>query len=370
MRAIGWRQVSVFAACSALLVPMSARPASACAPAPPEGATVAVAAESAIIVWDEATKIEHFIRRATFETTAKDFGFLVPTPTKPELAEVSDDAFHQLEDLIRPEVVTRTVLRGIDLMPLVLFTFARSAVKSEPPVEASVRVLEQKRVAGYDATVLEADEASALAEWLKRNGYAQRPALVEWLTPYVAQKWKITAFKIAEPSADDPVQRASTSRALATDAVRMSFRTERPFFPYREPRDQRESNAQSLPAARSLRVFFFGRARAAGTIGEGAAPFSGKTVWAAPASAARAAVPVAVPEDAWLTVVEDDATPRPGVDELWFAAAQDGSVVKPPPIEQVNYVPFPVPLDLVGVTVALGYFVVRRIRRRATAPDP
>jgi hypothetical protein len=83
------------------------------------------------------------------------------------------------------------------------------------------------------------------------------------------------------------VQRASTSRALATDAVRMSFRTERPFFPYREPRDQRESNAQSLPAARSLRVFFFGRKRAAGTIGEGTAPFSGKTVWAAPALRGR-----------------------------------------------------------------------------------
>jgi len=151
-------------ACCVLVAAPSGRLAHACATAPPENATVAVAAESAIIVWDEATKTEHFIRRATFESSAKDFGFLVPTPTKPELAEAGDDAFRELEDLIRPQVVTRTEFRGIDLMPLLLgFFFLRAVKTAEPSVEASVRVLEQKRVAGYDATVLEADDAAALA---------------------------------------------------------------------------------------------------------------------------------------------------------------------------------------------------------------
>jgi hypothetical protein len=364
MCGIGWRIVSALAAFS-LLFSASARHAQACATAPPEGATVAVAGESAIIVWDEATKTEHFIRRATFETSAKDFGFLVPTPTKPELAEASDDAFLQLEDVIRPEVVTRTELRGVDLMPLVLSTFLlRSTKTATPEVEASVRVLEQKRVGAYDATVLEADDARALAEWLKKHGYAQRPALEEWLAPYVAQKWKLTAFKIAEPASGDTTQVVAKSHALATDAVRMTFHTERPFFPYREPRDQRESMPNSPSASRSLRVFFFGPARAAGTIGERAAPFAGKTVWAAPAASAGASVPVAVPEGAWLTVVEDDASPRPGVDELWFGVAEDASIVKPPPVEHVAYKPVPIPLDVVAVMVTLGYFVVRTARRR------
>ena len=47
-----------------------------------------IAEESAVIVWEGATRTEHFVRRATFATTAADFGFLVPTPSKPELAEV------------------------------------------------------------------------------------------------------------------------------------------------------------------------------------------------------------------------------------------------------------------------------------------
>src|SRR5207344_805894 len=41
-----------------------------CGVAPHEGQYVAVADESALIVWDEATKTEHFVRRARFEGTA------------------------------------------------------------------------------------------------------------------------------------------------------------------------------------------------------------------------------------------------------------------------------------------------------------
>src|SRR5437016_3719837 len=62
----------------------------ACAPAPPPGVRVEIADESAIIVWDAAAKTQHFIRRASFATAAHDFGFLVPTPAQPTLAEASD----------------------------------------------------------------------------------------------------------------------------------------------------------------------------------------------------------------------------------------------------------------------------------------
>src|SRR5262249_34877676 len=82
----------------------SARPASACATAPPYAVRVQIAEESAIIVWDEQQKREHFIRRASFHTTGKDFGFLVPTPDKPELAEVPDHVFDQLDLATRPDV--------------------------------------------------------------------------------------------------------------------------------------------------------------------------------------------------------------------------------------------------------------------------
>lgn len=121
------RTIIVALLLSALLTPPSGR---ACAPAPRTGQFVRIAEESAIIVWDEAAHTQHFIRRATFDTEAPDFGFLVPTPTKPTLAEVSDAAYTDLEYLIRPKVIEQKVT-GVDFTPLLFgYFFLRSRYRA------------------------------------------------------------------------------------------------------------------------------------------------------------------------------------------------------------------------------------------------
>ena len=55
-----------------------------------------VNAEQAVILWDAATKTEHFIRAASFTSTSADFGFLVPTPTLPTLHEADARLFDSL----------------------------------------------------------------------------------------------------------------------------------------------------------------------------------------------------------------------------------------------------------------------------------
>src|SRR5262245_44921019 len=76
----------------------------ACCPAPPRGKVVINADQTVIIIWDAETKTQHFIRQADFRTEADDFGFLVPTPSQPELAEAGDGAFPYLADLTATEV--------------------------------------------------------------------------------------------------------------------------------------------------------------------------------------------------------------------------------------------------------------------------
>src|SRR5215470_10481210 len=146
------RTMIVALSLSALLTPQLGQ---ACAPAPRRGQFVRIAEESAVIVWDEKTRTEHFIRRAMFDTDAPDFGFLVPTPAEPALAEVSDSVFNDLEYLIRPKVIEKAETKGVDFTPLLLGFFLRS-VGDRAPVMSSVRVLSAQRVAGYDAVVLEA----------------------------------------------------------------------------------------------------------------------------------------------------------------------------------------------------------------------
>jgi len=328
----------------------------ACAPAGRMGEGIHIAEESAIIIWDAATKTQHFIRRASFETKAKDFGFLVPTPTVPKLEEADDEAFGYLAWLTRPPVQK---LRD-DVKAL-----RRMADKSE--TVAQVIVIATAKVAGYDATVLEATDANALDGWLKQHGYLSSPALVEWYKPYIAQKWKITAFKIATNT--------ENTTSVKTSAIRMSFESDRPFFPYREPAVEAGSKA-----ARMLRVYLLGDTRHDGRIGaEG--KWQGKTVWSnrvtegnrvslmkrlkLPDDTARAAL--------HLTEFEDVASPRPGNDDLFFRAATDQSPVSKPEVDDIGR---PVRSAweelavvagvLLGITVlVLLYRFLKRIFRRA-----
>src|SRR5215218_6770607 len=98
----------------------------ACAPAPRVGERIDIAEESAVIIWEPATKTEHFIRRATFRGEAESFGFLVPTPTQPTLAAVGDDVFRRLRERTAPAVIHK-IEKEIDWTPLVFLFMARKS---------------------------------------------------------------------------------------------------------------------------------------------------------------------------------------------------------------------------------------------------
>src|SRR5579864_7160932 len=71
----------------------------ACCSVAPRGKPVAFGDQTNIIIWDAANQTEHFIREAKFRSDAPDFGFIAPTPSKPELSEASSEAFDSLEKL-------------------------------------------------------------------------------------------------------------------------------------------------------------------------------------------------------------------------------------------------------------------------------
>lgn len=330
-------------------------PALACAPAPPELQRIDVVEESAVIVWDPAAKTEHFIRRATFEGKAKDFGFLVPTPTAPKLAAVDDAIFDTLTTMTARKSV-HTVRKRIDWTPLVFMPFLVLRNKGETMTGAApVEVLSTQKVAGYDAAILDATDTKALTEWLSTNGYATTPDLAAWLDAYVKQRWIISAFKIDKSQSDIAAQ---------TSAVKMSFTTDRPFFPYREPASQRESQVLS-PPRRSLRVWFLGPERVAGSVGE--RPWQGELLWSDQLDAKSrtdltVATSVPIPPNARLTFFHDTATPRPGIDDLFFARSADQRPHVPPPwvIETVERTH--VPLDVVALGLFVVVFGIRQLR--------
>lgn len=336
-------------------------PVEACAPAPPRNVVVEIASESAIIVWDSAAKTQHFIRRAAFAANAagdakvQDFGFLVPTPNVPVLEEVADAAFDELAKVTAPKTETRQRAGGG-------CGIGCGAAKS-PAGGSTVEVLQEKHVAGYDAKVLRASDTAALQAWLKQHEYEARPALMRWVKPYVDKGWVITAFKIARD------KDASTGLAVGSAAVRMSFKTDAPFFPYSEPDDLKDAKTRRL-----LRVFFLGDRKMLGVRGD--ADWETKIAWAGKLAAegAKALAPLLkIPgyeptEDTWLTEFEDHASPRPGGLDVTFKQNPDQNPVERP--ARIVYTARSDPAGRAGfalfVAAVAGVYLLQRLAPRRT----
>lgn len=280
----------------------------ACCAVSGSGASVVNADQTVLMIWNPETKLQHFIRQASFKSDANDVGFLVPSPAKPELAESSNKAFETLKKYTAPPP---NKSRGRAL----------GGAESN-----SVQVIEQKRVAGYDATVLQADTAVALVEWLKNNNYSYSPAVADWAKPYIEQKWFFTALKVAPK--EKAKQKIST---LQSPALRISFTTEKPLFPYREPITT-EANKSLEIDSRVLRVFFLADQRYAGKLADQTA-WTGETMWSNKLSPAQVKqlmtelkLPLKdAPANAWLTEFVDHWEYNVAKSDLYFSPAKDKS---------------------------------------------
>ena len=335
------------------------RAARACAPAPAVGDIVRMADEEALIVWDAARRMQHFVRRAAFHTDADDFGFLVPTPARPELAEADDGVFQRLHSAIQPETVyaSTPVFHTCCTAGCAGLLLSRGAQVDTGVVSAAPDVIvhEQTRVAGLDAAVLEARNVEALSAWLTEHGYSMRPALERWVAPYVQRGWFVTAFKIARGG-----DATAPTPTFGTRALRMSFATERPYYPYREPDDVDES-------ARALRVYLVAGERMRGAL-EPSAPWDPSVPYARARTDLRTLLAGTAPEppqSGWLTVFNDVHVERPDAD-LFFAPAGVSAEVVPPPIVIEDEYILPIPLEPV---LAAGGIVWLVRRRRRSAPS-
>lgn len=342
------------------------RPADACCPAPPSGQPAVNTNQTVVIVWDAATKTEHFVRRATWKSDAADFGFIVPSPTKPELAESGDAAFPLLARVTEPERIKQ---KRPAASCLACGTLSRSkSAEPESQAVASVTVLEEKTVAGFDAVVLEASSPTALGAWLKDHGYASSPDIEAWAKPYVDQGWKLTAMKVAKGGGGDGG--AATAKEIAAAALRMSFKTERPLFPYREPEGMTRAGA-AAGQSRLLRIYFVGDARYEGTLTKESA-WTGRAVWAnrlAPSDRDKLRADLGVGPstgETWLTELEDWWPYKVAPADLVFEKSASQTTLKRPPIIEYTSNEREEDVALASALVLVAAPFLRRRRRPPT----
>jgi hypothetical protein len=351
--------VATLATFAAVFANLAPQPVRACCAVFAVGKAVVNADQSVIIIWDAANKTQHFIRRASFKAEADDFGFLVPSPTQPELDEAGDEAFPYLGQLTAPEIIKAP--RGMGMG-----CGCSAAMKDAAPGRSlTVTVLEEKSVAGFHAAVLETKSAAALVQWLKDHGYAYSPQVEAWAKPYVEAGWKITALKVAKDKGE------KDKKTVTASSLRMSFKTDRPLFPYREP--DYKNNAEAMGAKRRvLRIFFLADARYQGELTREQS-WSGQAVWAGKVAAAdrkklleQLKLPETTgPAEWFLTEFEDQWAYKLAPADVYFSRAPNQDSLKRPP--QTQYVATPYPTDGSAYAFALALLlppVWLRLRRR------
>jgi len=313
---------------------------------------VAIASESAIIVWNKSTQTEHFVRTVTFDTSDSDFGFVVPTPTVPKLASVDDAAIPLLNDTIQPTLTGEvTNILPVSLWTVLLGSTARNKLSYVGSTESGVEVVAEQHVNGIDATTLDASNIASLKRWMEGNGYPWSSDISDWLQPYVVNDWKITIFKFVKVNSADS--------KLASSLLDLTFQTTKPFYPYTEPAYQRDPD--SYDQERLLRVFMLSDARMDAGLGQNSfgADWPGRTISAAPVdskklhslSTALKLLDSDLPEGTWLTAFDDKSSPRPGYADLYFWPSETQDKIVLPVIDKRIKHHFYIPIDLLAIFI-------------------
>lgn len=202
------------------------RPAgSACVLVAAKGQEAWQPAQKVFLDWEPRTKVETLVLQPSFESDAPDLGFVVPTPSRPEMVAVPREFFMEL-------AVFTALSRRV---------FPTSSLKDPPPVEEGprqgvrVKVLAEGIVGTRNYQIVTADKTEALAVWLREHGYdaSSRKAL----DTYVEKKWCFTLFQ------NDPARtRKQADGVFAGEAqpIGLRFSSTEPIYPLRAARGTKD----------------------------------------------------------------------------------------------------------------------------------
>lgn len=196
-----------------------------------------LAREKVLIVHDAARGREHFIREVAFRRADEKFGFVVPTPTRPEVAAVEKNPFTRLRDEFQFERDGATIGLG------------RGGGAGYGGGGGSVEVLAVEKVGSFTAFTLAASDAAALAGWLKDNALTSTPETDRWLEHYVKLGFYYVAMRYDPP----PDAKSRKRAAIGAETIRISFDTPVAYYPYFEP-----EAPQSARSPRLLEVWYVG----------------------------------------------------------------------------------------------------------------
>jgi hypothetical protein len=192
------RIIVTLALLAAMFAASVASPAYACACGAyiPDRQGPAVVDEKALVRWDGRT--EDIVMALGVEGTSQKAAWIMPVPSQAEITLAEPQLFDELAEVSKPNIVYDDRLWPNFEKFLPVFG-AGGDGRAAPAVE----VRGQQRLGPFDVTRLAADDPSALATWLGKQGFPTPPTLPDALRPYVEEGWEIVAIRLAPAQGDE-----------------------------------------------------------------------------------------------------------------------------------------------------------------------
>lgn len=183
------------------------------------GSSGASSAQTGLVIRQGGHEV--LVLRTTYRGPAEDFAWIVPVLHPPD---ERDGLFTVPSGVIDGALLHSAPHRrfpAAERWTMGAETEGRAADASS----GAVRVLQRREVGEYDASVLAAEDASALARWLGANGYRLPPEASPVVADYIRRHWVFVAMRVLDwVQAKKPVLDAVTPIAIR-------FRTESLVFP-------------------------------------------------------------------------------------------------------------------------------------------
>lgn len=183
---------------------------------PPPDYWMSETGQKAVIFYDQG--VETMVVSASFQGNAKDFGWVIPTPTKPTVTRGSDELFTSLQELTGQTYQYKQPLSRLG--------------GADEVSTGGVTVIETKQVDYYDVTVLTSDDKNALVDWLNEHTYKFPDSASYVLDSYIENGWFFVAMRVNPQSLQWSNVGEQLRSGHATPVV-ISFQTQNIVYPLR-----------------------------------------------------------------------------------------------------------------------------------------
>jgi peptidoglycan hydrolase-like protein with peptidoglycan-binding domain len=165
----------------------------------------------------------------SWKASTKDFGLIVPVPSKPTVGEVSESIFDELETLTNQNRYW-------------IYPMMKSVEAAPQYVGSGVTVIEKKDIGKMTVTIVQASDAAGLSSWLTGNGYTLGAYSKENLEYYIQKKgYYFVAMKVNVATSISASQEGGYLGRL--NPVSITFASSKPYLPTRSIySDQKQVN--------------------------------------------------------------------------------------------------------------------------------